>query len=170
MCLGSSANLGSAWLTLAHVSVGWPGALFHLSLILLLGAESCRATLTKTFYGRGWSTREQIETHKFSRGPLGPRLGTLMETLVDLTLSVDQNKPRPNSGVGSQIWTTSLNLSCLIKRRIKPIPGACSSCKKNGQDNESVWNRVHPCGKYLWPLLNYSHDVWNYQLFLFSTK
>ena len=49
MCLRSSADQGWAWLTLAHVSVGWLGALFHLSLILLLGLESCLAMLTMTF-------------------------------------------------------------------------------------------------------------------------
>ena len=41
-------GLGSAWLTLAYVSVGWLGALFHFSLLILLGAESCPA-----FYGHG---------------------------------------------------------------------------------------------------------------------
>lgn len=94
MCLRGSADLGWAWLTLAHVSISQMGALFYMSLFLLLGRESC---LAMTFHDR--STREEVEMHKVSQGLLEPRLGIL--TVTFLFFSVGQVRSWPNSRIGN---------------------------------------------------------------------
>lgn len=73
-----------------------PGALFHMSLILLLRPENCLATLAVTF---SWLWQKYKGASRNTYSLSRPQLGTLTATLP--SLSVGHIKSWPNSAVGN---------------------------------------------------------------------